>query len=112
MPSATTNRLCCSEMANESSFEVRLRPTSVRPALVTFRRASGTALLLHAGPLLRSGQLLELRQRGLVGRLPRQNRPQLVHRLALEPRVAEREREVQARDLVVRIGLDGAPERG
>src|SRR5438876_7284477 len=82
MPSATTNRLCSLTIANESSFDLRLRPTSLRPALRIARRsASGTGFLLDprlVAPRIR--QLLQLRHRRLIGRLARQDGAELLDR--------------------------------
>src|SRR5437867_8676078 len=115
IPSATTNRAPSSEMANESSFDFRLRPTSLRPAL-----SIGTwpepplpgVLPLDTSPLFfRGRQLLQLDERRLVVRLARQDRAQLLDGLFIVAALRQGEGQVEPGERILRIRLQGPAKR-
>src|SRR5207247_8840639 len=107
MPSATTSSVPSSEMAKESSFDLRLRPTSLSPAPLMKRCCaplSLAALPLDTRPLLlRRREFVELGERRLVVRLARQDRPKLLHRLPVMARPPPGQRHPQPRHTHLQI---------
>src|SRR2546428_391224 len=118
MPSATMSRVWSSEMAKESSLDLRRRPTSDRPALSVDRRAEPSppaALPLDTRPLfLLPGrqQLVQPGDRRLVVRLERQNAPQLLDRLLLVPGLRQGEGQVETGERILRIGQERLAKSG
>src|SRR6266436_5782546 len=103
-----------SEVANESSFDLRLRPTSDSPAArisIIGVSTSGTRLTGRARGAARRGELVQLGERRLVVRLAHQDRPQLVARLRVAGPLGQGERQVEARHEVVGVDLDRLAER-
>src|SRR5262245_39916556 len=96
MPSATTSSVPSPEMAKESSFDLRLRPTSLSPAVIIgWCRAppAAAALARDTGPviLLMGRQLVELGLGRLVPRLPAQDGAQLLDGLPVVTRLRQGE---------------------
>src|SRR3989442_150060 len=116
MPSATTSRVPSSEIANESSFDLRLRPTSLSPAPLMKRCCaplSPAALPLDTGPLLLRGRkLVELGERRLVVGLARQDRPKLLHGLPVMAGLRQGEGQVQPGERILRIDLQRSAKGG
>src|SRR5437773_319377 len=116
IPSATTKRAPSSEMANESSFDFRLRPTSLSPALSIASRPappSPEVLPLDTGPLFfRGRQLLELGERRLVVRLARQDRTQFLDGLLVVAAFGQGEGQVEPGERILRIRLQSPAKRG
>src|SRR5436309_15287138 len=115
VPSATTRSVPSPEMAKESSFDLRLRPTSLSPAVVMARRLGPLSLAglpLDTGPLLlRCRQFLELGEGWLVVRLARQNRPQRFDGLLVVAGLRQGEGQVQPGERILRIRLQ-RPAKG
>src|SRR2546428_12472647 len=116
MPSATTSSVPSSEMAKESSFDLRLRPTSLSPAPLMkrcFAPLSPAALPLDTGPLLLRGRkLVELGERRLVVGLARQDRPKLLHGLPVMAGLRQGEGQVQPGERILRIDLQRSAKGG
>src|SRR5262245_13778717 len=116
IPSATTSSVPSPEMEKESSFDLRLRPTSLRPAvIIEWCRAprAAAALARDTGSvLLLRRQLVELGERRLVVRLPGQNRAQLLDRLPVLTRLRQGEGQVQPRERILRIRFQCPAKRG
>src|SRR5438093_9170690 len=115
MPSATTSSVPSSEMAKESSFDLRLRPTSLSPAPLMKRCCaplSLAALPLDTRPLLLRGrEFVELGERRLVVRLARQDRPKLLDGLAVMAGLRQGEGQVQPGERILRIDLQRPAKR-
>src|SRR5437867_1776379 len=116
MPSATTSSVPSSEMAKESSFDLRLRPTSLSPAPLMKRCCaplSLAALPLDTRPLLLRGrEFAELGERRLVVRLARQARPKRLHGLTVMAGLRHGEGQVQPGERILRIDLQCPAKRG
>src|SRR5262245_42042737 len=105
-----------SDAVKASSFDLRLRPTSERPAARISRDgigSSGTRLTRGTGApfATRGGQLVQPGARRLVVGLALEDLAQLVAGLRFAPPLGQRERQVQPGDDVVRIDLDRPAER-
>src|SRR3989442_12909898 len=111
MPSAPTSSVPSSEMAKESSFDLRLRPTSLSPAPLMKRCCaplSLAALPLDTRPLLLRGrEFVELADRRLVVRLAPQDRPKLLHGLPGMAGLRQGEGQLQRAGSILRIELQG-----
>src|SRR5262245_35090139 len=116
MPSATTYRPSPSARTKESSFILRLRPTSVIPvARICSGMSSSDTGVTGGGAhpfAARRRQFLQEGECRLVVGLVRQHGAQLVRRLGVLALLGQREAQVEPGDEVVGVHLEGAAEGG